>query len=397
MAASFDSNVSVTVEAAFGFDPFATPTWTDISTYAHGFEVKRGRSRILDAMQAGTATILLNNQDGRFHPGNTSGAYYPNVRVLTPIRIRATYSAVTYDLFRGFVEAWPQQYSQAGKRAVVSAQCVDGFRLLAMTETSHTEVTQLAGTRIDNLLDTAGWPSGASWRDVDAGNHTVRGITGEFNSVLGEIMRAVQVDNGLFWISGAGVATFRDGDTRIEDEATVSYTFSDDGADHPYVDLVIEYDDTQLWNQATVTRTDGTAQTSSDATSIGDFGTRDLHLSETLHAANGEALALADWMVMEHKDVRARVPAVTFMPQSNVASWPVALGAEFLERVNIEVTPPGASTFDTDFHIEGVTHRVSMLGGRSWVTSFQLSPALPYTDWWILGTAALGTDTRLGY
>jgi len=26
-----------------------------------------------------------------------------------------------------------------------------------------------------------------------------------------------------------------------------------------------------------------------------------------------------------------------------------------------------------------------------------MSPDLPYSDWWILGTAELGTDTRLAY
>lgn len=396
MSAAFDANVSITVEAAFGDDPFdTTPVWVDISAYVHSFTIDRGRSRILDETQAGRATVVLDNQDSRFLPGNTAGAYYPNVRVLTPLRIRATYSAVTYDLFRGFVTAWPQTYQMAGKRAVVPAPCIDAFRMLAMYEAELTEAQESVGTRIGNLLDTAGWP--AAWRDLDTGNHQVQALTAEFNSILGEIQRCVLVDQGNFWISGNGTATYRDGDTRIEDEGAVTYTFSDDGADHPYSDVVFGDDEAQVWNTATITRSGGLPQTASDATSIAHFGERSLHLSETLHVADGEASALADWLLIEYDTIRARIQAITFQPAGNVASWPVALGAIFYERVNFERTAPSASVIDVDLHVEGISHDVQILGGRRWLTTFQLSPALPFDDWWILGTSQLGTDTRLGY
>ena len=66
-------------------------------------------------------------------------------------------------------------------------------------------------------------------------------------------------------------------------------------------------------------------------------------------------------------------------------------------RMPGQSSAPSSSTVDKNFHIEGISHDVQMLGGRSWITTFQLSPELPYTNWWILGTSELGTDTRLGY
>lgn len=394
MTAAYNSDVNVTVEAAFGYDPLATPTWTDITAYVRQFQIQRGRSHVLDQMQAGQATLVLDNRDSRFTPRNTSGAYYPNVRVFTPLRIRAVHNVVTYDLYRGFVTGWPQTYPGI-KDAVSVVNCVDAFRLLAMYETEFSENVEDAGTRVGNLLDVAGWPAG--WRDIDTGVHTVADLTAEFNSVLGEIQRAELVEQGAFWIAGTGDATFRDGLTRLED-TTIQATFSDDNFDIDYTDINWTLDDGQLWNHAVVTRQNGTAQESTDATSVGDYGQRDLHLSETLNYRDGEALALADWLVLLHSDIRVRVQSVTIIPENQPTNaWPVALGLEIWDKVNVERTPPSSSAIDVGAFVEGIAHDVSMVGGRRWQTTFQLSANMPYADWWVLGTSELGTDTRLAY
>ena len=394
MSASFDSDVAVWVEAAFGDDPLATPTWVDISTFVRQFSTKRGRNRVLDDMQAGVATIVLDNTDSRFDPNDTGSPHSPNVRVFTPIRIRAVHNSITYDVYRGFATGWPQTYP-GFKDSVVVLNCVDGFKLMAMYEAELTESQEASGTRIGNLLDTMSWPAG--WRDINTGTHTVAAITAEFGSVLDEIKGATLVEQGLFWIAGDGDATFRDGNTRIQDD-TIQAVFSDDGSDLAYSGIQVDYDDTQLWNKAVVTRTGGTAQTASDATSIGDFGERDLHLSNTGHVADGEANALAEWLVDDNKDIRTRVSQLTIKPGGDpVNLWPAAFGLELWDKVNVERTPIGADTLDVDCYVEGIAHTVTMVGGRRWTTTFQLSPDLGHSDWWILGTSELGTDTRLGY
>ncbi|MER7738896.1 LamG-like jellyroll fold domain-containing protein [Streptomyces sp. NPDC096538] len=68
-----------------------TITWTDISRYAdvaqQGVSITRGASDELSETQPGTATLRLDNADGRFTPGNPSSPYYPFVRRNAPIRI----------------------------------------------------------------------------------------------------------------------------------------------------------------------------------------------------------------------------------------------------------------------------------------------------------------------
>ncbi|MFE9432149.1 LamG-like jellyroll fold domain-containing protein [Streptomyces sp. NPDC006640] len=69
----------------------ATITWTDISSYVDGVRkgvvVNRGAADELSETQPGTATLTLDNDDGRFTPGNASSPYYPFVRHNAPIRV----------------------------------------------------------------------------------------------------------------------------------------------------------------------------------------------------------------------------------------------------------------------------------------------------------------------
>ncbi|MCB5179510.1 fimbrial protein [Streptomyces antimicrobicus] len=60
----------VTVEIAFDGGPFSSSySWTDVSDYVKGFQVKRGRNTELDRIEAGTLSLTLDNSDGRFTPG----------------------------------------------------------------------------------------------------------------------------------------------------------------------------------------------------------------------------------------------------------------------------------------------------------------------------------------
>lgn len=67
-----------------------TITWTDITEYAdvvQGVAVNRGASDERSDIQPGTATVRLDNADGRFTPGNSGSPYYPFVRRNAPIRV----------------------------------------------------------------------------------------------------------------------------------------------------------------------------------------------------------------------------------------------------------------------------------------------------------------------
>lgn len=119
----------VAVEAAFTTNPGSTPVWVNLGERVKAFTVHRGRADELSTFNAGQATITLNNEDRAFDPNYTASPYYPNVIPMRRIRIRATYAAVTYDVFNGYVTNWQQQYSPPQDADAV-VECSDAFKVL---------------------------------------------------------------------------------------------------------------------------------------------------------------------------------------------------------------------------------------------------------------------------
>lgn len=122
-------------------DPAApAPTWTAITTYVADeqgstlLDITRGRNYELATVDPGTCEFPLRNSDGRFDPTNTSSPYYPNLKVMRQMRVRATYNAITYGLFRGNVERWPMEWVDHGLRGRSTPVAIDVTAALAQAE-----------------------------------------------------------------------------------------------------------------------------------------------------------------------------------------------------------------------------------------------------------------------
>ena len=124
---------TVRVRVGFTDGPYvASPTWTDVTSYVRSISTRRGRSSDWDYFTAGTASVVLDNRDRRFDPTYTAGPYYGNLLPRRQIRIDATHNGSTYyDLFRGFVDGWPVDLTEANYDSTVTLQCFDVYGLLA--------------------------------------------------------------------------------------------------------------------------------------------------------------------------------------------------------------------------------------------------------------------------
>ena len=83
----------------------------------------------------GTATVVLNNRTRLFDPYYTSGTYYGKLLPRRQIRIRAQTIeggvTTTHDVFRGFIDGWNPQWTDAGTDSTTTIQCFDALQLLA--------------------------------------------------------------------------------------------------------------------------------------------------------------------------------------------------------------------------------------------------------------------------
>lgn len=165
MAAWFDS-VTWLVELRIA------GVWTDVSDYAQGMTLSRGRNDELDQYTAGRATIRLDNRDRRFDPNHASGPYYGSLVPRMRIRVRATYAGVTYGVWHGVVDDLPQTW-QKPSNAWVDLPCTDLTYLLSVADLPSWWEAFVAS--LDPL---AYWPLGTQGGADSSGNSRNGSVTG---------------------------------------------------------------------------------------------------------------------------------------------------------------------------------------------------------------------------
>jgi len=161
------------VEVAFASDPSdTTPTWTDISAYVRhvdGLSITRGRPNESATFSAGQVSMVLNNNDRRFCPSHSTGPYYGSLKPRKLVQITATWSAVDYVMFTGYVTGWPQHYGKGNKLVTVPLEAVDGLAVLAETVLADDAVHDYAETYIGNLAAFYRQNDGTAWVDTVGG------------------------------------------------------------------------------------------------------------------------------------------------------------------------------------------------------------------------------------
>lgn len=358
--------VTLSVEFSPTTRPLETPVWVEVASLIRegsGLQIRRGRSSELDRFQAGKCSFTLDNRDLLFDPSNTSGTYYGQLLPMRRVRVRATYSAVTYDLFEGFILGWPQSYDLGDNDAVVQVEAVDAFEILQNTNAEDnflilddevfgrldfnrlggTDVTiteETAGGQLATVLNIAGWPSGE--RDLDDGINLMEAgtLTG---SVLGYCQNVEDSEDGFFFVAKNGDVTFLGRDARWLNSrlTTTQFTLADDGADMPYDGVSLRYDRDFIFNDVTRTGS-GEPQRAADSGSMAEYGRRRDEKSGLV--ANDAGLkAVADYRVARFADPQVRPEPVSVPVRARPAQIPSVLGAELLDRVVLERRPMGGT------------------------------------------------------
>lgn len=369
--------------------------WTDLTSrvgYPGGISWRYGRNNERESADAGTGSIVFDNADRALDPTNEASPYWPFVRPMTRIRVRATHLTVTYPVLEAFVESWPPQWA-GDHHAFVTCKLVDGFKLLSMARTSVGYSQALSGTRIGELLDAADWST--EKRTLDAGQSQVQAYTASDRIVLNAIRDTAEAESGVFFIDPSGDATFRDRLSRVVNESQA--TFDETSTTLPYENLQLSHDDSELWNDIAVKPEGLTVQRAEDEVSQATYGHRQPSEFGALVTTELEASDLAHWTLRRYKDPRLRVDAVDLAGDLFEAVMTQILARGIGHRVTVVGVPPGGGAqISEEVFIEHVRHEI---GATSWRTTWQLSPAFSESVWLagLAGFSEAGETTFAGY
>jgi len=373
MEPSILNRPTYSVEVSFT-DPKLTPVWQDITSRVRKTSITRGRESEMSRIEAGTAQVTLDNQDRRFDPTYTAGPYYGVLLPMRPLRIRATWEGITYDVFRGFIEDWGQEWP-VNRDVVVKVRAVDGFAVLAGTKVTADYPEQRVDERIGMVLDDASWTTGdvailniatldagfrlgpGGDRSLDRSVSRIQSVSLEGRYALEHLQEAQEVENGMVFISKDGAVAFHN---RLRHYASQAPTVVfGDGAELPFVDLKFAYDIKDVWNEIIISMEGGQDHIAVDATSQGHYFTRTLERKNLLIARNSEweAQARAEWFLWRYKDARLKIREVTIEPQSysNPQFWHQVLARELGDCIRVIKRPTGTiSPIDQVGFIEGI-------------------------------------------
>jgi hypothetical protein len=419
MPASFDSNVDIKVEVAFDSEPFdASQSFTDISSFVRYFDISRGRSHELGDFRAGTLSFSVSNQDNRFNPSQTTHFYdsangRTKIQPLKQVKVSAIYDSTTYVIFRGFLDVVPVKFLAEGADSIVTFTAIDAFRLFQSqtlqsvgwrvgragfselgqtTRLGYQDEQELSSERVSRILNSIGFPTAERTINTGTKNVISQAIT---SNVLTALKDCEKAENGQFFMSADGKATFRNRAYKFTNSlATTSQaTFDNSGSNLPYTDVVVSFDDNEVINSYSWTRSGGTTQYIADSDSIQRFTA--LGSSETtINTTDGDVLGIIQQKLSETAIPIIRIDGLAINPRQDTNIWSQALAREIGDRITVNITNTDGSTFSDELFIESISHSVNA-SSQTWNWSLTLSPAS--TASWVLGQARLGIGTRFAY
>lgn len=261
------------------------------------------------------------------------------------------------------------------------------------------------GDRIGRVLDLIDWP--ADLRDLDTGSTILGVVDAAGQKALPHFDVLATTEQG--WLSEAhadtGKVRFQGRSERLTDaRSATAQTFFSDSDIHIAFNSAVTYsaielanDDRPAANIVTIKWRGGEVTTRSQS-SVDAYGDIPVSL-ETILETDEEAANLAEWVLAEQASLFTRVRSITLRPSEMISTardraYAAALGRQEGDRVRVVHTPASSgAAIDQQLWIIGIEHHV---GSYSWETTLHFAPAIT-TAYWLLGTGALDSTTRLSY
>jgi len=210
----------------------------DISADVTSVQSRIGRnfaSQLTGEAVAGTLTVVVRNETGKYSPFNTTGSLYGNLVPNRKIQF-GSYYPIVKPLFTGFVESIiPQSERNKTQIAVITAR--GAFRRFSQQNIRVPMSTSVAtGTAVGAVLDAAGWASAD--RSIDTGKTTMTRFFFSGAALTG-LRQVEHTEAGFIKETKDGKIAFEDRHHRLETATsnTSQATFADDGTGLSYTQI----------------------------------------------------------------------------------------------------------------------------------------------------------------
>ena len=362
----------------------------DVSNVVDSISTKRGRNAQADQFQTGTLSLRIVDQNGDFNAMNISGPYYQLLTPMRKVQITATYGAVTYPVFSGFITSYSTTTPQSSVGDVVytTIQAVDAMRLAQNAQISTvagTSAGQLSGSRINNLLDAISWPT--SMRDIDSGLTTVQVDPGTARTALQACQVIETTEFGAFYVDASGSFVFQDRSVTASSVAATPVVFNDNGTAIDYFNAVWVTNDTLVYNEANITATGLATQTASDAASIAKYFLHSYNQQNLLMQDTATALNYAQAYVASRAETSVRCDEIQLdlYTDNYNAGIIAALDLDYFDPVTITTNQPGSTTLTKTLQVFGKAMEITPNSWRVKMTTLE-----PITDGFILDSTLYG-------
>ncbi|MFI9552652.1 hypothetical protein [Nonomuraea endophytica] len=366
--------------SATGGDAGAVWDWTATDFYA-------------EAEDAQSNDFTTASMAHRSLAGLSSGSGGTLVKAMRPVRVRAIWNGVGYDLFRGYADFFRVTWEGPNK-STATVPCTDAFKIFSRFDRRAADIvnapSELSSARINRILDNAGWS--ASLRSIATGDVTLQATTLDGNA-QDELLLTNETEVGELYVAADGKVFFRNRNAINNDSrsTTSQATFGDGGgAELPYTDLVLANDDTQLVNRVIITRVGGTQQIAEDLASQEEFLVGTWTKDNLLFNNDAAALNMAQWVLSLSAQPEQRFESIEIKPSRSEATlFPHAFNRLIGDRITIRRRPPGGGAMiEQDYFIRSIDH--DAVPGVAWATRWNLQSTAAGGSFFIIGHATRG-------
>jgi hypothetical protein len=269
-------------------------------------------------------------------------------------------------IYTGLITDWNLEYDIASNGDRMYATCSDAFTVLANTTLIARTVTQeLTSARINTILDYAEVAYQGA-RNIGTGSSTLGASASSsgFNIADGtNLLTYLQLVNtseqGYLFIAADGTLTFKGRSSVLNPVAgaTFSYTGS-----ISYQTLLNSYGDELLYNYIVTQSPAGVQQIASDSTSISQYQSQSLNLTNLLNSTVSEVAGMGNYLLGKYKNPVLRFTNVsTQLAALSAANQSIALNLDLTSIASVvkNFTTGTPATETQTLIVSGVSHNIT--------------------------------------